>query len=145
MSESETQLYRAELHAAGLRATGARMAVLSMLRQARRPVSHGDVVRALGTGTWNRATLYRNLIDLEKAGLVRRTQLGGTEWRFEDTRREHGVRSHPHFVCNACSKVVCLPALDVAPQAVADCRRAIGRGRFEIQLRGVCDACAGPS
>ena len=136
---------RTDLHAAGLRATGARIAVLQILRRAERPVSHGDVVHALGTATWNRATLYRNLIDLEKAALVRRTQLGGTVWRFEDARQEHGVLSHPHFVCTSCRKVVCLPELEVAPRAVADCRHAIGQGHFEVHLLGVCDTCEGTS
>ena len=141
MTTSGTEALRTELHAAGLRATGARVAVLRALRSSTGPLSHGEIVQILGTGTWNRATLYRNLIDLEKAGLARRTQLGEPVWRFEDASSDHGVRSHPHFVCTACSKVVCLPPLEVAPRAVADCRHAIGQSRFEIQLRGVCDAC----
>lgn len=141
MSESDDGVLRAELRAAGLRATAARVAVLRALRTATGPLSHGEVVRALGTGTWNRATLYRNLIDLERAGLTRRTQLGEPVWRFEDAAREHGIRSHPHFLCTACSKMVCLPELEIAPRAAADCRRAIGQRRFEVQLRGVCDAC----
>ncbi|RKZ18873.1 transcriptional repressor [bacterium] len=145
MAEHDTDSIRSELHAAGLRATGARIAVLQVLRRAERPVSHGDVVAALGTDTWNRATLYRNLIDLEKATLVRRTQLGGTVWRFEAASQEHGVLSHPHFVCTSCRKVVCLPELEVAPRPAANCRRAIAQGAFEVHLLGVCDTCGGAS
>jgi len=134
-------ILREDLRASGLRATPARVAVLGVLRAASGPLSHGEIVRILGTETWNRATLYRNLIDLERAGLARRTQLGEPVWRFEDTSGDHGVRSHPHFVCTTCSKVVCLPELEIAPRAATDCQRAIGQRRFEIQLRGVCDSC----
>ena len=141
MATSDISNLRTELRSAGLRATPARVAVLRLLRAATGPLSHGEIVQALGNDTWNRTTLYRNLIDLERAGLTRRTQLGEPVWRFEDALGDHGVRSHPHFVCTTCSKVVCLPELEIAPRAVADCRRAIRKRSFEIQLRGVCDAC----
>ncbi|NCQ35285.1 transcriptional repressor, partial [bacterium] len=65
---------RQTLHAANLRATTARMVVLELVRSARKPLSHGEIAELLRDGPWNRATLYRNLIDLERAGLVRRTQ-----------------------------------------------------------------------
>jgi Fur family ferric uptake transcriptional regulator len=130
-----------ELHAAGLKSTAARLAVLRFLREAATPPSHGEIVQALESSPFSRATLYRNLIDLERAGLVRRTQLGEPVWRFEDASRKHGVRSHPHFLCNSCGKMVCLPQVDIAVGDVAGLEHALGRGRFEIQLRGQCDAC----
>ncbi len=132
---------RQTLHEADLRATGARMAVLELVRAASTPLSHGEIAELLRDGPWNRATLYRNLIDLEKAGLVRRTQLGEPVWRFEYTAKKHGVRSHPHFLCSACGKMVCLPELTLHLEGVDGCREAIIRGAFEIQLRGRCDDC----
>ncbi len=133
--------FRKTLHQANLRATGARLAVMDLLRTASKPLSHGEIAAYLHDRTWNRATLYRNLIDLEKAGLVRRTQLGGPVWRFEDATKEHGVRSHPHFLCTSCGKMVCLPGLALHPAGVTGCRKALTQGSFEIQLRGCCDAC----
>lgn len=130
-----------ELHTAGLRATGARLAVLELVRGAASPLSHGEIAEMLRDGPWNRATLYRNLIDLEKAGLVRRTQLGEPVWRFEDASVEHGVRTHPHFLCSACGLMVCLPGLALHPAGPEGCRKAIGQGDYEVQLRGVCDSC----
>lgn len=130
-----------ELRAAGLKATAARLAVLRFLREAAAPPSHGEIAQALESSPFSRVTLYRNLIDLERAGLIRRTQLGEPVWRFEDARREHGIRSHPHFLCSSCGKMVCLPQVDVVVAAVAGLESALGRGSFEVQLRGQCDAC----
>ena len=54
MTASDTDALRTELQAAGLRATGARVAVLRVLRSSTGPLSHGEIVQVLGTGTWNR-------------------------------------------------------------------------------------------
>lgn len=131
----------AELRAAGLRATPARLAVLRLVRKASTPPSHGEI--ALAASSFGRATLYRCLLDLERAGLVRRTQLGSPVWRFEDAQRKHGIRSHPHFLCSACGKMVCLPPIAIEVGEVAGLRRALHQGGFEVQLRGRCDACSG--
>lgn len=136
-----SEVFRNALHKANLRATGARLAVMELLRSASKPLSHAEIAAHLHEGPWNRATLYRNLIDLEKAGLVRRTQLGEPVWRFEDTTNKHGVRSHPHFLCSTCGKMVCLPGLTLHIAGVDGCREALAQGNFEIQLRGCCDAC----
>jgi Fur family ferric uptake transcriptional regulator len=51
------------------------------------------------------------------------------------------VRSHPHFVCTSCGKVVCLPDLHISLSQAPECSRAIQKQRFEVQLRGLCDDC----
>ena len=48
---------------------------------------------------------------------------------------EHGT--HPHFVCNDCGDVACLPESAVALRGEAT-RNQVA----EIQLRGRCAACA---
>ncbi|MBU2502161.1 transcriptional repressor [bacterium] len=135
-------ILRKDLQDSGLRATGARLAVLGLLREAPSPLSHGEIAQTLEDSPWSRATLYRNLIDLEKAGLVRRTQLGEPVWRFEDAAKEHGVRSHPHFLCSSCGKMVCLPVIELGVGPVKGINRALSQGRYEIQLRGQCDSCS---
>ena len=132
---------RDELRDAGLRATASRVAVLRLLRGAGKPLSHGEVVRALADGPWDRSSLYRNLIDLERVGLARRTQLGAPVWRFEDATTKHAVSSHPHLVCAVCGKVVCLPELTVETPEVAGFLGAAAEGGVEVQLRAPCDAC----
>ena len=128
------------LRDAGLRATAPRVAVLNLLRRAPMPLSHPDVVDALRREAWDRATLYRNLADLVRVGLARRTDLGDRVWRFEATGAGD-PHSHPHFVCRTCGDVVCLDTVDVTVRGGGKAPAAVRRQDFEVQLRGDCDRC----
>jgi Fur family ferric uptake transcriptional regulator len=128
------------LRGAGLRATAPRIAVLDLLCRAPMPLSHPDVVDALRSEAWDRATLYRNLADLVRVGLARRTDLGDRVWRFEATG-SGDPHSHPHFVCRACGDVVCLDEADVTVHTGSKGPTALRRHEFEVQLRGDCDRC----
>jgi Fur family ferric uptake transcriptional regulator len=137
---------REELRAVGLRATNARLLVLDAMHAVRGPVSHGELATTLADRGLDRVTVYRNLVDLTDAGLLRRTDLGDHTWRFElaaTDAHDHATASdaHPHFLCDACGDVTCLP--DEAVQIVAGpgTPQAIARRRFEIQIKGRCDRC----
>ena len=53
----------------GLRVTAPRLAVLRVLAEAERPLSHSEVVLRLGDdAVWDRATVYRNLVALVGGG-----------------------------------------------------------------------------
>jgi Fur family ferric uptake transcriptional regulator len=129
------------LHDAGLRKTGPRLAVLGVLEQAKSPLSHADVADELDDETLDRATVYRNLMALTEAGLVRRTDLGDHVWRFELKRGEDTIK-HPHFTCTDCGTVACLPEVTLSVRQGKDVPRALSKQRVEIQLRGQCDDCA---
>ena len=127
-----------------LRATTSRVAVLRRLLQLATPVSHSELADALAHEAWDRATIYRNLTDLTEAGLVRRTDLGDHVWRFEIVR-EGGTEkdgAHPHFVCEDCGVVQCLPNRAVQVHVARSAPRALRRREVHIQFRGVCDRCA---
>jgi Fur family ferric uptake transcriptional regulator len=130
---------------AGLRVTAPRVAVLRSLFSVSTPQSHADVMERLSGDGWDRATIYRNLIDLTEAGIVRRADLGDHVWRFEAQRapkEEHAAAAHPHFMCNECGNVVCLPGESVQVKPVRGAPRALRGKRFEVQIRGRCDRCA---
>ena len=131
---------RARVRAAGLRCTAARMAVLRRLDAADAPLTHGDVVAALQDSGFDQSTVYRNLIDLAEAGLIRRRELGDHVWRFEPIRAgEIGGDEHAHFLCLDCGGVRCLPEvrLDSSSRAAAS--------RFgdvtEVLIKGHCASC----
>lgn len=134
---------RGRLRAAGLRSTGARVAVLRVLDRASAPMSHADVCGRVEAG-FDRATTYRNLMDLTDAGLVSRSDVGDHVWRFE-LRGEgapHPAR-HAHFVCTDCGDVSCLPdeVVRLAPNGHG-VPRALGGRNIEVQVKGVCNRCA---
>lgn len=124
---------KAALRAHGLRATGARVAVLELLLAATRPLSHSEVNDGLAARGFDRATLYRNLSDLVEVGLAKRSDHGDHVWRFE-LASEKRHQEHPHLLCTECGTVACLPIESVAVTGVAHVE--------EVQLRGLCDTCA---
>jgi Fur family transcriptional regulator, ferric uptake regulator len=122
----------------GIRVTEQRMALLRELVRLRVPTSHPELTERMVGSNLDRATIYRNLLSLAKAGLLVRTQLGDAVWRYELPRGggiEHG--RHPHFVCTDCGDIACLSDSSVALKGEAK-RRQVA----EVQLRGRCDACA---
>jgi Fur family ferric uptake transcriptional regulator len=131
---------RGLVRARGLRATPSRLAVLELLRTSDGPMSHGEVADRLASQAWDRATIYRNLIDLSEAGLLRRTDVGDHIWRFEAITGRHAASAHPHFVCTECGTIECLPELEYTLTR-AKAPRAIRQKRVEVQMRGLCDAC----
>lgn len=98
------------LQSAGLRKTKARKAILRVLRQAERPLSHQEIAGCIEEGVLDRVTLYRTLTTLQQAGLAHRIQGTDGVWRF----RSHPVRpgecggNHIHFLCLVCNRMFCL-------------------------------------
>lgn len=132
-----------DLREVGLRVTPARLEVLGLLRTEGRPLSHGDVVAALEHRPHNKATLYRNLVDMVDAGLLRRVVLGDKIWRFEEDAVEdgHHAQAHAHFICVQCGTVSCLPEVEVRLSEEPSVPSAVHSRDVEVQLRGVCDEC----
>ncbi len=146
VSTGEGAALRNELRGAGLRVTLPRIAVLQVLRRADTPLSHGEVALALLDRGLDRATVYRNLLDLVRAGLARRTDLGDHVWRFEavggDVRKRSAASDdHPHFVCNDCGTIECLDDVTVQLSRPTRVPRALRRQVVEILVKGRCDRC----
>jgi Fur family ferric uptake transcriptional regulator len=107
------------------------------------PVSHGEIAQTLAPSGYERATVYRNLMDLVEAGLVTRSDLGDHVWRFEPVRRGGKAHAeHPHFLCTDCGDVACLPDDAVRIVSSRGVPRAVGKNDVEVQVKGRCDSCA---
>jgi Fur family transcriptional regulator, ferric uptake regulator len=132
---------RADLRGAGLRVTPARLAVLAALRARTAPASHADLAAALEGSALDRATVYRNLVELVKAGLARRRDLGDHVWRFEAAGARPGGKEHPHFLCTGCGSLECLDTLRVSLRRSARVPRALKEDAVEILVKGLCDHC----
>jgi Fur family ferric uptake transcriptional regulator len=154
-SNEPLETVKARVRDAGLRCTAARLAVLQHLDSAPGPRSHAEVAEALADRGFDRATIYRNLVELTEAKLASRVELGDHVWRFEVKRPHtpgHGDE-HPHFVCTTCGEVSCLDDVRVAitPKAAAAKgrkakSRTAARGPAihsvtEILLKGRCGEC----
>lgn len=135
---------REHLRSVGLRATRARVEVLEELARHDAPRTHAEVAESLAEQGRDRATVYRNLVDLSNAGLVHRFDLGDHVWRYElcrndDHDHDHAHDTeHPHFVCNDCGKVECLEDITVKFTGNVALLRD---SQVQVQVRGVCGTC----
>ncbi len=125
----------------GLRVTAPRLAVLRILADAERPLSHAEVVALLGEDvSWDRATVYRNLVALVEVGLARIASHAAGIVRYELARGE-AHDAHPHFLCDDCGVVSCLPeAAVVRPKRTKWSKSLKGA---EVQFVGRCPGCLG--
>lgn len=133
---------RQRIRGARLRATPGRMATYDVLYQAESPLTHGQVVTRLASAGFDRATVYRNLMDLTDAALVARSDLGDHAWRFELADEDGAPGGHAHFVCVACGGVHCLAGVRVSVEAAPGMPRAVASDQVEVQLKGRCDSCS---
>ncbi|MBK9965116.1 MAG: transcriptional repressor [Holophagales bacterium] len=141
LSRLEAARLREELRGKGLKVTAPRVAVLWALRGSKSPISHGEMADRFEEAGWDRATVYRNLLDLVKAGLARRIDVGDHTWRFETVAGDAGSPEHPHFLCNECGAVECLADVTLAGKGRDKGPKALRREHVEILLRGLCDRC----
>lgn len=142
MPDDDVRALKQRLRDAGLRGTSARVSVLRSLIAAEAPLSHADVYEQVARLGFDRATTYRNLMDLSESGLARRTDHGDHVWRFELVDDDgHEAELHPHFLCNECGSVECLPESAIAVRGRKGVPRSLRKRDVEIQVRGVCDSC----
>lgn len=135
------------LREAGLRVTGARLAVLHAVAAARLPLTHAEVSASLNAVTVDHSTIYRVLQDLLAAGLLIRSNLGDRVWRFS-LQLGHGAPSgcgQAHFICAHCGSVARLPASTFSTiKASAAVPDSVRPTLCEIRLRGLCTRCQRP-
>ena len=139
------QELQALLRAAGLRSTAPRIAVLEYFHEHAGPNSHAELFKALADKGFDRATIYRILMDLAEADILSRTDLGDHVWRFELKKGVGSVKhteEHPHFVCVDCGEVSCLPGLSVRLEGQTKAPKSVTKNKVVVQLKGRCDNCA---
>jgi len=96
----------ARLRAAGHRITTARRVLVGVLSENRAHRSAGELaaaVQARAPGT-NRSTIYRNLDELARLGLVDRTGIGSRPAAYHLTPADHG-----HLACETCGHIIEIP------------------------------------
>lgn len=138
--EEGIEQLRTILRDRGLHATGARVAVLQILREGHRHASMDDIREQVLARypTVDPATVYRTLETLETHGLAVRVEL-----RDRLTRWAHVTTEHHHLLCKICGNVI---EIDDAPfqRLAQELREQYGvhADMQHLVLHGVCSDCA---
>ena len=131
---------KTKLREKGLKSTLTRIAVFQYLLGAKKPVSHSDLVQALQEQFGDQATIYRNLLAFAEKGLTRLTSSAGGISRYELIQEGKPSQTvHPHFVCNDCGEVSCLPKTTVITEIEGRWKDILLQS--QIQFVGRCLAC----
>ena len=141
MSTSEqTKLARALLRSAALRATAVRVTILASLLKSGCPLSHNDLWRSKRIRAFNRVTVYRTLLTLQKHGIAHAVQGTDGLWRYcaHDLSRGGCPGNHPHFVCTRCRRMICL--LDQTMPFVRVPKGTMVKAK-QFVVYGTCAAC----
>lgn len=122
-----------------LRTTAPRVAVVMALAEAKTPITYSGMLERLGSKDWDPATIFRNLVKLTESGIA--SIVDRVDGRDRYTLRTEGeTHRHPHFVCEACGMVACLPAT-LGEKLAIEGRWADSVRQAVLQLRGACPDC----
>ena len=123
-----------------LRGTAPRLAVVTVLDRATKPLSHSEVLNVLGEIDWDPATIFRNLIKLREAGVALVvSRIDGID-RYILKTKQNDMHHHPHFSCDDCGELTCLPG-DVTTAAGLEGPWIQAVQRASVQFRGQCPNC----
>ncbi len=128
------------LHESTLRVTAPRVAVLRVLAEARNPLSYTEVLERLGETDWDSATIYRNLVKLRNAGVTAVVSRAAGIDRYALAGAGDDGHRHPHFLCEDCGRIACLPEELTASMSM-DGPWAASIRKAMVQLRGECPDC----
>lgn len=132
------------LRAAGRRYTGQRRRLVELLAEAGRPMTIPDIL--VVRSDLKQSSVYRNLADLEQAGVVRRVATDEGFGRYE--LAEDLIGHHHHLVCERCGRI---RDVDVPPDVERTLDRALDRiakragfahVSHRLDLVGLCADCA---
>lgn len=130
------------LHNSGLKATSARIFVLTILEKEQKPLSIGLLQKKTSKQKIDTVTLYRMMHSFQKKGIVSRVDLRHTHAHYELATRA----DHHHITCEKCGKIEDIPWCDLAPivqkaLSQSDAFTQITDHTFE--LFGKCRSCVG--
>lgn len=143
MPDNPTPSPEALLRAANERPTAARCAVLAVLLDAERALTHLEIAERLSTGQRvNRVTLYRILDWLVERRLAHKIAGEDRVWRFNAfPEGERDTHRHAHFRCTRCGNVTCLA--DMSTTFALALPPGFRAQAVELNISGVCGGCAG--
>lgn len=127
------------LTSAGLRATPARLAALSVLQTSPHAMSHADIEAGLSEPL-DRVTLYRTLESFVDAGLATRTVGSDRVSRFAWVDNAVDHHAHAHFECDDCGRTFCLPAPAPKPKPSL-VPQGFAVTSAELSFHGHCPDC----
>lgn len=129
------------LQNAGISKTSQRLAVLSILLKAKKPLNVTAIRQSLEKKcTIDKVTVYRTLSLLRRHGIIREIATACGANYFEIATLENPL--HPHFNCRSCGEFTCLEPLSFprASELILS-KNDYSIEHIEINVSGLCSYC----
>lgn len=143
-TETHIRRARSQLRDAGLRVTEPRVAVLSTLLGAGRPLTASELIAAVSHQEIDVVTVYRilqSLLDANIARAVGTTQRGR---RFESHTGKDCPVDHPHLQCRSCGIMTCIESSSIPTPLVPVMIAGFQVEHATLCLTGICARCREP-
>lgn len=125
------------LKAAGCKSTSTRLLILEVFSKASRPISVEFLLsKVKGVDT---ATVYRNIISLQKVGVIRKI-----DFRNNTDHYELSTTHHHHIICKACGIFEDFNACQIdtiRKNTLRNSRKFISITDHSLDFYGMCKRC----
>ncbi len=141
MKKQSTADLPSVLRACGYKATPPRLAILKMLKEAKKPMSPHAIIEKLHRMI-DQATIYRSLKAFKKSGIIKQIDLHHNHPHYELTE---GQDHHHHIVCISCGTLEDFEYCDVDPLAAKVLNKSSKFKNIKehsLELFGICKSCA---
>jgi len=124
----------------GLKNTRLRHAVLLLLMNTEKGLSHQDISKALNID-FDRVTLFRTLHSFEEHGILHKIidPNGTAKYAYSTPDTEEKEHAHAHFICLKCEHIFCLD--DIFPLQSVKVPRGFRKKTLDVQVKGFCKDC----
>lgn len=124
----------------GLKQTAGRKALVRLLLNAGKPLSHREICAALQSLPYDPVSIYRSLEAFVRSGLAHRIEDDNHTWLFAICPCSESKHCHPHFFCRSCGKCECLKECGMPEIDGLQDRYIVEEKRFYV--KGICGSCA---
>jgi len=143
---SPVEKYRDYLATKGLRMTRERAIIIDAVFSSHEHFDADQLVQRLARRDdgkrVSRSTVYRSLIQLEEAGLIRKVARQDDRDLYE---HDYGYPQHDHLICNRCGKLI-----EFHNQSISELLEQVARQHgfrmngHRLEVSGLCDDCCRP-
>jgi len=124
-----------------LSVTDSRLQVLQLFYKNEGALAHADIEKKYGD-KMDRVTIYRTLQTFEEKGMIHTIPTSDNSVKYalckEACAHGHHHDNHVHFVCDHCTKTICLDDV-LVPEVKLP--RGFKPTRSNMVVNGLCDEC----
>jgi len=121
--------------------TDSRKKILELFLKSNGALAHADIEKNTGE-TFDRVTVYRTLQTFVEKGIIHLIPTTDNSILYalckDNCEAGHHHDDHVHFICNSCSKTICLDEVTVPKVKLP---KGFTPGQAQMVVKGICGDC----